>query len=320
MTESRTTREIQAAKVRQLAELAETFAASSQSANTRRAYLADWQDFVDWTKLRGRTALPADPETVAFYLAELADAGKRPSTIDRRRSAISSAHKIQGFDSPTHSALVEEVLTGIRRELGQAQRGKAPAVTADIRAMVRSLGGDLHDVRDRAVILLGFAGAFRRSELAALTLDDIEECPEGLRVTIRRSKTDQEGKGRLIGIPRGEHPDTCPVRAYKNWLHAAGITTGVVFRGISRHGKLLGSLSDRGVARAVKHAAELAGLDPAHYSGHSLRAGLATSAASAGAYDRDIMQQTGHKRVDTLYRYIRKGNLFQDNVARRVGL
>lgn len=299
---------------------AEGYAESGKAGSTRRAYRADWQDFIEWTAWRGLASLPAEPTTVALYLAALAEDGKRPSTIERRRAAIAFAHKEHGEISPTHHAIVDEVIAGIRRELGAAQQGKTPAVTADIRAMVAGLSGDLRGTRDRALLLLGFAGAFRRSELVALDVEDISESEEGLLVTIRRGKTDQEGRGRLVGIPFGKQAVTCPVRAYRDWRHAAGIATGPLFLGVSPHGKLLGRLSDKGVARTVKRAAEAAGLDPTRYSGHSLRAGLATSAASAGAFDRDIMRQTGHKRVETLYRYIRKENLFTDNVVKRTGL
>ena len=303
-----------------LGEKADGYVSSGKSANTRRAYRADWEDFLAWTEWRRLQALPAEPSTVALYLAALADDGKRPSTIERRRAAIAFMHKQHRQVSPTHDALVDEVMAGIRRELGAAQQGKTAAVTDDIRAMVGSLVGDLRGVRDRALLLIGFAGAFRRSELIALDVEDVERHPEGLLITIRRSKTDQQGRGRLLGIPHGTQPDTCPVRAYDDWLHASGIGNGALFRGVSTQGKLLTRLSDKGVARAVKRAAEKAGLDAERYSGHSLRAGLATSAAAGGAYDRDIMRQTGHKRVETLYRYIRKENIFQENVVKQTGL
>lgn len=296
------------------------YAESGKAGSTRRAYRTDWQDFVAWTAWRELTSLPAEPATVALYLVALAEDGKRPATIERRRAAIAFAHKEQGQISPTHHALVDEVIAGIRRELGAVQQGKTPAVTEDIRAMVARLPGDLRGVRDRALLLLGFSGAFRRSELVALDVEDVREAAEGLLITIRRGKTDQEGRGRLVAIPFGQRGATCPVQAYRDWRHAAGINNGALFRGISPHGKLLSRLSDKGVARTVKRAAEAAGLDPARYSGHSLRAGLATSAAAAGVFDRDIMRQTGHKRVETLYRYIRKENLFTDNAAKRTGL
>lgn len=211
-------------------------------------------------------------------------------------------------------------MAGIRRKFGVAQQGKKAAVTEDILAMLATLSGDLRGVRDRALLLIGFAGAFRRSELVALDVEDVEISGDGLVINLRRSKTDQGGKGRLLGIPFGSNADSCPVTAFQDWLHVAGINSGALFRGVSTQGKLLTRLSDKGVARAVKRAAEKAGLDAERYSGHSLRAGLATSAAAGGAYDRDIMRQTGHKRVETLHRYIRKEELFQDNVVKRTGL
>lgn len=211
-------------------------------------------------------------------------------------------------------------MAGIRRKFGVAQQGKKAAVTEDILAMLQTLSGDLRGVRDRALLLIGFGGAFRRSELVALDVEDVEITDDGLVINLRRSKTDQGGKGRLLGIPFGSKADSCAVTAFRDWLHAAGISSGALFRGVSTQGKLLARLSDKGVARAVKRAAEKAGLDTERYSGHSLRAGLATSAAAGGAYDRDIMRQTGHKRVETLHRYIRKEELFQDNVVKRTGL
>ncbi|HEY3377800.1 MAG TPA: site-specific integrase [Armatimonadota bacterium] len=308
------------AALARLAERTQHYAAGAKAQSTQRAYLSDWRDFAAWAEWRKLDPLPAAPASVALYLTELAEGGKRSSTLQRRRAAIAYAHLAAGFDSPTHSIAVAQVLAGIRREKGAAARGKTPAVTADVRAMVRALPGDVRGVRDRALLLIGFAGAFRRSELVALDVEDVEECADGLRITQQRGKTDQEGHGRLVGIPRGDCPDTCPVRAYHAWRHAAGITGGALFRGVSHHNQVLDRLSDKGVARAIKRAAEAVGLDPARYSGHSLRAGLVTSAAAAGVPDRDIMQQTGHRRVDTLYKYIRKGNVFQNNAAGQVGL
>ena len=303
-----------------LGEQADAYVQAGKAGSTRRAYASDWQDFLAWADWRGLAGLPAEPSTVALYLAALAVDGKRPATIERRRAAIAFAHKVAGHISPTHHAMVDEVIAGIRRELGAAQHGKTPALSADVRAMVERLPGDLRGARDRALLLLGFAGAFRRSELVALDVEDVLEAPAGLLITIRRGKTDQEGRGRRLAIPYGQHAASCPVRAYQDWRHAAALTSGALFRGISSHGQLLGRLSDKGVARTVKRAAEAAGLDPARYSGHSLRAGLATSAAAGGALDRDIMRQTGHQRVETLYRYIRKEDLFTDNVVRRTDL
>lgn len=213
------------------------------------------------------------------------------------------------------------VWAGIRRTKGVAQQGKAPAVTADVRAMVAALPDTLLGLRDRAILLLGFAGAFRRSELVDLDREDLEIGSEGITATLRRSKTDQEGEGRKIGIPYGVRPETCPVRAILAWLDAAGIEDGPMFRSVNRHGQLQpGRLSDKAVALVVKRQAQACGLDPARYAGHSLRAGLATSAAAAGVQERTFMAQTGHRSEKMVRRYIREGSLFRENAAAAVGL
>jgi len=213
------------------------------------------------------------------------------------------------------------VWAGIRRAKGTAQAGKAPALTADVRAMVATLPDTLLGVRDRALLLLGFAGAFRRSELVGLDVADLEAGRAGLVVALRRSKTDQEGAGRKLGVPYGAHPATCPVRAVQEWLDATGLTAGPLFRSVNRHEQLQpGRLSDKAVALVVKRTAAAAGLDPARYAGHSLRAGLATAAAMAGASERSIMAQTGHRSERMVRKYIRDGQLFRDNAAATVGL
>jgi integrase len=187
--------------------------------------------------------------------------------------------------------------------------------------MVDATDGGLIGLRDRALVLLGFAGAFRRSELVGLTADDCAFGRDGLTVTLRRSKTDQAGAGRKIGIPYGSNPETCPVRNVQSWLERAGTPDGLLFRSINRHGQLQpGGLSGGDVARVVKKLAEKAGLDAAKYAGHSLRAGHATSAAIAGASERSIMNQTGHRSVQMVRRYIRDGSLFRENSAGKLGL
>jgi integrase len=212
-------------------------------------------------------------------------------------------------------------MKGIRRTLGTAPQQKAPTLTADIRAMVDATDSGLIGVRDRALILLGFAGAFRRSELVSLDLTDLEFGRDGLTVNLRRSKTDQEGQGRKVGIPYGSNPETCPVRTVQAWIEQAGITDGAAFRSVNRHGHVQpGRLLGADVARIVKKLAESAVLDPAKYAGHSLRAGHATAAAIAGASERSIMNQTGHRSVQMVRRYIRDGNLFRENSAGKLGL
>jgi integrase len=302
------------------AEAAREFIDQAKAPNTVRAYRSDWRDFSEWCAARGLEPLPALPQAVVLYLSELAGRCKT-ATITRRVSAISQAHQMAGLDSPAGAAAVRAVMAGIRRAKGTAPATKAPALTDDIRVMVASLAGGLLGVRDRALLLVGFAGAFRRSELVALDVRDAEVTRDGLVLTLRRSKTDQEGQGRKIGIPFGSDPSTCPVRALQAWLEASGIAEGPVFRPVNRHGQLQpGRLSANAVALVVKRHAAAAGLDPAKYAGHSLRAGLATAAAIGGASERSIMAQTGHRSVNMVRRYIRDGNLFRENAAAKVGL
>jgi len=257
---------------------------------------------------------------VAAYIAECADRLKVGS-IQRRLNAIPEAHKAVGLESPTHSTLVRNTLKGIRRVKGTSPNQKAAALTDDIRAMVAATDAGLIGVRDRALILLGFAGAFRRSELVSLKAEDCVFGKDGLTVLLRRSKTDQAGEGRKIGIPYGSNPETCPVRMLQAWIEQVGIRDGPIFRSITRHGRVLASSLNGGdVARIVKKLALRASLDPANYAGHSLRAGHATSAAIAGASERSIMNQTGHRSVQMVRRYIREGNLFRENSAGKLGL
>lgn len=292
----------------------------AKAKNTLEAYRKDWQDFYMFCTLSSLEALPASPETVMAYLVAQAEEHK-VSTLERRIASISQAHQAAGHSTPTSDIQIRVLMQGIRRNKGTAQTGKAPAVTSDIKAMVANLPGNLLGIRDRALLLIGFAGGFRRSELVALDVDDLEFKREGLVVTIRKSKTDQEGNGRKVGIPYGSNCETCPVRSLQLWFEESGITEGPVFRSVNRHGKVQeGRLSDKAVALVVKRSAEAAGLDSSKYSGHSLRAGLATSAAMNGASERAIMKQTGHRSEAMVRRYIREGNLFNDNAAANIGL
>jgi site-specific recombinase XerD len=296
------------------------FARRSKAENTLRGYRTDWRDFCQWCEGQGLRPLPAFPEAVAAYIAECASRLKVGS-IQRRLNAIAEAHKAMGAESPTGAGIVRATLKGIRRTLGTAAAQKAAAITADIVAMVEATDAGLIDLRDRALVLLGFAGAFRRSELVGLDVADLAFDRGGLTVTLRRSKTDQDGAGRKIGIPYGSNPDTCPVRIVQAWLQQAAISEGAVFRSLNRHGRVqAGRLSPADVARVVKKLAQRAGLDPAKYAGHSLRAGHATAAAIAGASERSIMAQTGHRSVQMVRRYIRDGSLFRENSAGKLGL
>lgn len=303
-----------------LADMAGGYLRSAKAPATLRAYRTDWRDFTAWCAARSLDALPAEPRTVALYLTDLAGV-KACATLQRRITSISQAHQAAGHEPPTRSMIVRETWRGIRRTFGTASEGKAPARTVEMRAMVATLDDTLAGTRDRALLLVGFAGALRRSELVALDVADVVENGDGLVVTVRRSKTDQEGAGEQLGLPYGSDPATCPVRALRAWLGASGIESGPIFRPITRHGAMgERRLSDRAVAEVVKRAASAAGLDARRYAGHSLRAGLITAAAEAGVLERDIMRHSRHKSVPVMRRYIRGATLFQSNAAAAVGL
>lgn len=298
-----------------LAEAARAYVTASRSERTRDAYRMQWSQFTAWCERAGCASLPAAPETVALYLTARAQEGRKVSTLAQALAAISQAHQMAGHASPRSTPVVREAFKGIRRVHGAAPSQKAPLLGAQLRAMSRALPSTLAGARDRALLLVGFAGAFRRSELVALEVRDLAFTSEGLTVTLRRSKTDQEGQGRKVGLPYGSAAAVCPVRSLKAWLELAGLGEGPVFRSVDRHGNLGGALSGRDVARIVKRTAEAAGLEAKDFSGHSLRAGLATSAAKAGKAAHAIMKQTGHRSVAMVQKYIRDAELFTDNAA-----
>jgi integrase len=304
----------------ELAQSIHDFVRASKAANTLRAYQSDWKHFSEWCQSHGLCALPADPATVAAYLAESA-ARLKVSTIERRLNAIAQAHAASSLESPTHDALVRNTMKGIRRTKGTAPAQKSPVLIDDIRALVDVVDAGIIGARDRALLLVGFAGAFRRSELVGLDVEDCTFGRDGLRIQLRRGKTDQTGEGRRLGIPYGSNPATCPIRALQDWIDQSGITSGPLFRGVNKHGQVQSDrLSDYGVVRIVKKLAERAGLDPSKFAGHSLRAGHATAAAIAGASERSIMNQTGHRSVQMVRRYIRDASLFRENSAAKLGL
>ena len=299
----------------------ETYLENARSRNTIRGYRSSWRQFEPWCNARGISALPASPETIAAYLADRANS-LRQATLAQHLAAISKAHKAAGFSSPVKdSVLISETLKGVKRVHGTAAKQKSALLTDDLRVMLKAVPDKLIGLRDRALLLVGFAGAFRRSELVALDLSDLAFTAEGLLITLRRSKTDQEGAGMQKAIPFGSHAATCPVKAMRVWLEASGITEGAIFRSINRHSQVaINRLSDHAVALIVKKYAKPAGLKVADFSGHSLRAGFVTSAARAGEPERRIMRQTGHKSIEMVLRYIRQANIFQDNSALALGL
>ncbi|WAH39519.1 site-specific integrase [Alicyclobacillus dauci] len=296
------------------------YISESKSTNTRLAYHKDWMSFITYCQQHNLTSLPATPQTIGEYIADLANNGRKISTIKRHIASISQAHQTAGLETPTRTAYVRDLIKGIANTNGSASHSKKAAVINDIRLMVDTLDDRLIGIRDRALLLIGFAGAFRRSELVALNVEDIEITRDGLAITIRRSKTDQEGQGRKVGIPYGSHTETCPVRAYVAWLSGSGIVEGAVFRSIDRHGNMKDRMSDKAVAIVVKRAAESAELDATQYAGHSLRSGFATTAAENDVSERAIMRQTGHKSVQMVRRYIQEGELFKHNAAAEIGL
>ena len=304
-----------------LATTAKEFLEAGLSPATKRAYKADWLDFSAFCARHGVAPLPVSPEFLIFYLSQLATEGRKVATIQRRASAIAQAHRLAGFDSPTESEPVRQVLRGIRRTKGTAPVQKAPAKTGTLLRMLATCPDNLLGARDRALLLLGYAGAFRRSELVALDLENLSFTDEGVLVSVIRSKTDQEGRGRTVGIPYGSSPQSCPVRNLKHWLEVSRIETGPLFRAVSRHAQLANArLSEKAVALVIKRAVGKAGLDESKFSGHSLRAGHATQAAANGASDRAIMGQTGHRSRAMVDRYVRGGRVFAENSAMNLGL
>lgn len=312
----------QATELGPLMDKARGYVAASKATNTVRAYRSDWRHFTDWCTARGLPTLPAAPATIALYIADLGGVAK-PSTITRRLAAIAKAHQAAGHESPCamRHAAVKEVLSGIKRTHGTAQAGKAALLTGDLRRLLAVIPDSLLGKRDAALLLLGFAGAFRRSELVSLDIPDAEFSEDGLKVTLRRSKTDQEGRGRTVGVPYGSNPQLCPVRSLRHWLEAAGITQGPLFRYVSRHGRIAAAaLTDQTVRGVVQKYCQKASLGASRFSAHSLRAGFVTQATINSASERSIMNQTGHKSPAMVRRYTRDLNLFRDNAATRLGL
>ena len=305
----------------ELADRIRSYIASSKSPATIRAYRSALRSFEDWCRIHGiQQPFPASGVTVAAYLADRAPK-LAISTLQKHLAALNEAHRAAGYEPPTASPEVQALLKGIRRIHGTAAKGKSPLLVADLRRICQELPDSPIGHRDRALLLIGFAGALRRSELVDLDVSDLECKEEGIVITIRRSKTDQTGQGRLVGIPFGSNPLTCPVRSTKKWLAILGRDTGPVFRSITRHGLVSdGRLSDRAVNMVVKRWVECIGFDPTGYGGHSLRAGLATAAAEAGLDAVAISRQTGHRSLNTLKGYVRYGSLFTNNAAAVVGL
>ena len=311
---------------------AEAYFRSARAPNTVKAYAHDLSDFAIWCKVDagGLSPLPASPKTVALYVSDLAGRGLKAATIQRRLAAIAQLHQEASLDDPTKTKAVRNTYRGILKEIGTFQEGKAPMLAPTARRVLGSFEGErgAAAARDRALLLVGLAGGYRVGELASLLVGDIDFVDEGAVVLLRSSKTDQKGGGFYKGIPYGDHARTCPVSHLRSWmayLPGGSSGEGFVFRGVDRNGNVRGPKPPRpmaadSISRVVKKRARAAGLDPSRYSGHSLRAGFVTGASEGGAHDKDIMRQTAHRSLSTLYRYRRTTGLFDNNAASLLGL
>lgn len=287
---------------------------ASKSENTLKAYQKQMTTFASWCQDKQVSALPALPETIAAYLVHRMKSGLSAATIEQALAAIRHFHREAGQGSPTGNENVKSTMRGIRRTIGTKQTQKQPATAERIAAMVAHMPTTMKGKRDRALILLGMAGAFRRSELVSLNIEDLQETENGLDVSLGRSKTDQEGQGYLIAIPHGQ--SLKPVQAVMQWIEAAVISSGPLFRAVSRGGNPSAKrLSDHSVALIVKQYADLAGMDPKDLSGHSLRAGFVTSAAERSVDLNRIMDQTRHVDPRTVRTYIRRAERYKDHAG-----
>lgn len=299
-----------------LDKIARGYIEQSLSPNTSKFYVIDFRIFTRWCESLGLIPLPSTPDTIARFLAAQASNGIKPATLIRRLAAIRMVHEAKGYSTPTQHKGVKAVLKGIKREKGTAQRKKAPATAERIGSMIAFCPATITGLRDKAILLLGFAGAFRRSELVALRINDIERTSEGIKVTIRKSKTDQEGQGQTVAILNGARFRV--VDALNRWLYAANINDGYLFRSIKKGGNVQSmALTDRSIANIVKHYASKAGLTEDDFSGHSLRSGFITSGVAAGADLFKLMEVSRHKKPETVIGYVRESKLFENHAGEK---
>lgn len=300
------------------AQKAAEFVRDSIPENTKRAYMADWSAFSEWCRVNRAQALPADPRVVAAFIAS-ESSRLRPSSLRRRLASITKMHRVSGHASPCGAEPVPSTIKGIEARFGAMVAAKAPATREVVEKMVATCRTDTFDgIRNRAILLVGYAGAFRRSELVALNVEDLEWSNEGVVITVRRSKTDQRGEGKRKAIPFVPG-HLCAAKALKAWLEAGRIFDGPIFRPMARNEETrYCHLTPQSVALIIKGAAKAAGLPPGAYSGHSLRAGHVTEARAQGVSDADTMSLTGHKRIETLNMYDRRNNLFSKTSAAAV--
>ena len=296
---------------------------SSKAINTVRAYKSDFNDFGLFCTQNGFKSLPSEPKIVSLYLTHLSTKDIKMSTIKRRLVSIGVIHKLKGYYLDTkHPSIIENIM-GIKRRKGSSQIGKKPLLINNLKKIINVIDEQKIDkikkLRDRSIIIIGFSGGFRRNEIVSLDVEDLDFVPEGLKIRIKRSKTDQFGEGSLKGLPYFDNKEYCPVRSIQEWLNISKINSGALFRRFSKGSKLTEKrLTDQTVALLIKKYLELVGIDSKNYSGHSLRSGFATSAAESGAEERTIMAMTGHKSAEMVRRYIKEANLFKNNALNKI--
>jgi site-specific recombinase XerD len=283
---------------------------NSKSTNTLRAYQSDYNDFSLFCSKNGFQAMPTQPKILALYITHLASYSKY-STLKRRLASISIIHKTKGHYIDTKHPIIVENLMGIKRTNGSNQKGKKPLLINDLKLLINAIDEskekNIRKIRDKALVLIGFSGGFRRSELVDIEYEDIEFVEEGVKIFVKRSKTDQSGEGMTKAIPYFDNINFCPVKALNKWVVEAEIKEGKIF-----------NISDKSVALIIKKYANYAGLDSHRYAGHSLRSGFATSTAESGAEERNIMAMTGHKSTEMVRRYIKESNLFKNNALNKI--
>ena len=296
---------------------------NSKANNTARAYKSDFNDFALFCAQNGFKSFPSEPNIVSLYLTYLSTKEVKMSTLKRRLVSIGVIHKLKGHYLDTkHPSIIENIM-GIKRRKGSIQKGKKPLLINNLKKIINVIDQQEKEkikiFRDRSIILIGFSGGFRRSEIVGLDYDDLEFVKEGLKINIKRSKTDQFGEGSIKGLPYFDNPEYCPVASIQNWIEISKINSGPLFRRFSKGSNLSEKrLTDQTVALLIKNYLNLAGIDSRNYSGHSLRSGFATTAAEAGVEERSIMAMTGHKSSEMVRRYIKEANLFKNNALNKI--
>ena len=298
---------------------------NSKANNTVRAYKSDFNDFGIFCARNGFKSLPSNPKIVSLYLTHLSTKEAKMSTLKRRLVSIGVIHKLKGHYLDTkHPSIIENIM-GIKRRKGSIQKAKKPILINSLKLIIDAIDQqnkqEIKKFRDRSIILIGFSGGFRRNEIVSLDYDDLDFVPEGLKINIKRSKTDQFGEGFTKALPYFDSSQYCPVISLKNWLDISKITSGPIFRRFLKGSKLSENrLTDQTVAILIKEYLNLAGINSKNYSGHSLRSGFATSAAESGVEERNIMAMTGHKSTEMVRRYIKEANLFKNNALNKIKL